>query len=181
MVVCYPPLHKVCTCSDFVQVTQERPHLSLTRKTQVQPMRKRRSNKKNPVERDNTFHPPIAKRRLLRQNLQVYEDRRFHYPSPVRPVFAEPRYASRLVIPDVSFSDRLKQLRHLNRNNGSKSYRENTISLTPRIAFAEPKRVAVCVRRHRRREVLHALGIAGGKGAGLHRKRRRNEWSDVSC
>jgi len=47
-----------------------------------------------------------------------------------------------------------------------------------RVAFANPRYVAMCVRRKIRREVLHALKVAGGKGM---RKPRRNYWSDVSC
>lgn len=45
------------------------------------------------------------------------------------------------------------------------------------VAFAVPSKVAVCVRRHRRREVLMAKGIGGSRV----RRPRRNEWSDVSC
>lgn len=45
------------------------------------------------------------------------------------------------------------------------------------IAFATPKKVAVCVRRHQRREVLMAKGVGGSRV----RRPRRNEWSGVSC
>lgn len=41
--------------------------------------------------------------------------------------------------------------------------------------FAVPDRVAVCVRRRERREVLHAKRSLG-RGAG-----RRNYWSGISC
>lgn len=44
--------------------------------------------------------------------------------------------------------------------------------------FAVPPRVAICVRRKRRREVLHAIGAAGGK---VRRRKRRSLWSDVRC
>lgn len=46
------------------------------------------------------------------------------------------------------------------------------------IAFADPSRVAVCVRRGVRREVLHALKVAGGTG---QRRPRFNASSKISC
>lgn len=46
-------------------------------------------------------------------------------------------------------------------------------------AFSVPSSVAVCVRRKQRREVLHALGKAGRGGS--QRKRRRSQWSHVTC
>lgn len=46
------------------------------------------------------------------------------------------------------------------------------------MAFRDPHKVAVCVRRHERREVLHALRRVG-RGSG--KKRRRNEASDIKC
>lgn len=45
-------------------------------------------------------------------------------------------------------------------------------------SFAVPPRVAICVRRKERREVLFARRKMR-KGAGA--QRRRNKWSDVSC
>lgn len=44
------------------------------------------------------------------------------------------------------------------------------------IQFDVPKRTIICLRRKRRKEVLFALNQTGG-GA----RRRRNQWSDVSC
>lgn len=46
------------------------------------------------------------------------------------------------------------------------------------LAFADPRRVLVCVRRRIRREVLHAKRIAGSGGM---RKPRRNALSSISC
>lgn len=47
------------------------------------------------------------------------------------------------------------------------------------VRFDVPAQVAVCVRRKRRKEVLHALKRVGkGSGGG---KRRRNFWSGVQC
>lgn len=48
----------------------------------------------------------------------------------------------------------------------------------PRFKYQHPKGVAVCVRRHQRKEVLFALKRTG-KGA--RARRRRNYQSEVSC
>lgn len=45
--------------------------------------------------------------------------------------------------------------------------------------FAAPQSVVMCVRRHRRREVLHAFGKAGKRGR--KGRYRRNMWSSVKC
>lgn len=50
--------------------------------------------------------------------------------------------------------------------------------LSPRVAFAAPEHVVVCVRRKRRREVLFAKKRTR-KGSGS--RRRRNFYSEVSC
>lgn len=47
-----------------------------------------------------------------------------------------------------------------------------------RFSFAVPNRVAICVRRKTRREVLFAERKTG-KGAKA--PRRRNRWSDIGC
>lgn len=44
------------------------------------------------------------------------------------------------------------------------------------IAFPSPSRVALCVRRKIRRQVLHAFKKTNGSGP-----RRRNTWSGVKC
>lgn len=45
------------------------------------------------------------------------------------------------------------------------------------LQFATPKKVALCVRRKRRKEVIHATGKAGKRT----RKPRYNHWSKVKC
>lgn len=47
------------------------------------------------------------------------------------------------------------------------------------LQFKRPEFVAICIRRHERREVLHALQKVG-KGSGGKRP-RRNQWSNVRC
>lgn len=50
-------------------------------------------------------------------------------------------------------------------------------SPTPVVAFSTPSRVVVCVRRKRRREVLFARGVGGGRV----RPGRRSGTSGISC
>lgn len=50
-----------------------------------------------------------------------------------------------------------------------------------RVGFTLPWQVIICVRRKRRREVLHALNIAGRSGVGRGKRQHRNEYSEVRC
>lgn len=97
----------------------------------------------------------------------LQEDRRqWHPQGPARPARATVRSAARLV-----------PAPRKDRYGGVRSWMS---SLPSAVSFAAPRRVAVCVRRHRRREVLHALGVAGGSG-GRFKRRRRSEYSSISC
>lgn len=58
------------------------------------------------------------------------------------------------------------------------SGRRSRFFLPSIVAFSQPKRVLVCIRRSRRREVLHAKGVAGRRGL---RPPRRNYFSSISC
>lgn len=52
-------------------------------------------------------------------------------------------------------------------------------TITPKLRYAVPERVGVCLRRRARREVLFALQRTG---AGSNKKRRgRNSLSNISC
>lgn len=139
------------------------------------------------VGRDHVYSPPIARRRLppLTQykNLTVFEDRRTSWPDSYRPAFAQPRMAAQLVIghPNVNVHTRRFKNKLITGGFHEIGRREVSKPLTDRVAFAVPKSVAVCVRRSRRREVLHALGVAGGKGVGRNIKHHRNEWSEIGC
>jgi len=44
--------------------------------------------------------------------------------------------------------------------------------------FANPSRVAMCVRRKVRKEVIHAIRVAGKRGL---KRPKRNFWSNVKC
>lgn len=49
--------------------------------------------------------------------------------------------------------------------------------LSPVIGFRQPARLSLCIRRHRRRQVLAARGVLGGRV----RKPTRSAWSSISC
>ncbi|MEM2002568.1 MAG: hypothetical protein QXT77_07995 [Candidatus Methanomethylicaceae archaeon] len=97
---------------------------------------------------------------LMAPIFQLEDRRRWHPERPsLRPFAASVRPAARIVA---------KQ---------NPTYRQPSQTKAI-LAFAEPDRVAVCARRARRREVLHALNIAGGTG---FKKRRLTEASKISC
>lgn len=56
-----------------------------------------------------------------------------------------------------------------------------TDGLSRRVGFALPWQVVVCVRRQRRRQVMHALGIAGRRGVGAGKRRHMDEYTGVRC
>lgn len=125
---------------------------------------------------------PIANRRLppavdLRRSLMAMEsprpslgqDRRVYSPSP---------YATRTKggIPTRLIAKPLAP--RLQAPQQRLSYRP--VFPTPLVAFASPKAVPLCVRRGVRKEVLHALGVAGKRGLGRGGV-RRGPSSNVSC
>lgn len=63
-------------------------------------------------------------------------------------------------------------------NTRARSLTPAPFFLSPNLQFDAPASVLVCVRRNRRREVLHARGVAGGR---VSRVRRRNRFSGVKC
>lgn len=99
-------------------------------------------------------------RRSIRRPITIViplEDRRLYHPDgPARKFTGSNRDAVRMVD---------------NKNVNQRPYRT-------RIAFADPRKVYICMRRAIRREVLFAAGVAGKKGI---RKRRTNETSKISC
>jgi len=103
------------------------------------------------------FSTPYTKPRV---DLRLFEDRRVFHPnrfiSPARSI--GPRSDARLVVNDV---------------------KPQTSLLSAAVRFNEPRRGLICIRRNARKEVLHALGRVGA-GSGRSKK-RRNQFSDVSC
>jgi len=136
-----------------------------------------RSNKNKPrhsVKNFNTLSAtpltvarPIGLPKLSRLpsvTLSMYEDRRQFTPEPyTRVAFALPRKAAQLVV--------------------KQPIQKPTKPMYPGVlptgvSFRVPDRVAICVRRGRRKEVLFALNKTG-KGARSPKK--RNSFSKVSC
>lgn len=93
--------------------------------------------------------------------LSLIEDRRTYYPGRVRPVVSiTVGKPARLAV---------KQNPRFKQPSQTKGI----------VAFAEPKRLPICIRRKERREVLFSKGLPGsGK---RFKKPRRNAFSDVSC
>lgn len=59
-----------------------------------------------------------------------------------------------------------------------KSPRAKTLQTKTPLGFAVPDKVALCVRRNIRKEVLHAKRVAGRSGL---KRPRRNFWSSIKC
>lgn len=101
-------------------------------------------------------------------NLSLFEDRRvFHPLGPARPVFSLPKSAAVVRVPGPP--------RTRTNLNGAKARTPKLYQLQ----FSVPTKVALCVRRKRRKEILHAKGVAGSKKR--MRSPRRNYWSSISC
>lgn len=102
----------------------------------------------------------VAVRPIRSAGLSLSPDLRHWLPDPAAAVFQANRPSTRL----------------FDQPNVNKSGRRS--SSATKLRFAVPKDVGVCVRRKSRREVLFALRKTG-KGA--RSRRRRNEWSGVTC
>lgn len=101
--------------------------------------------------------------------LDVEDRRRFHPLGSLVPARSPRRWRVRLVLAAQPA-----------RSKGSVTVRSpGRFLFAPRLqlAFSHPQSVLVCVRRARRKQVLHAMGVAGGPV----RPPRRNKWSAVSC
>lgn len=107
---------------------------------------------------------PIASRRLPPLNdLRSLEDRRTWHPGIYRPPLV------------VGSKRRVLVGRTVRGARSSPSF------LSSKLRFEAPRRVLVCIRRQRRREVLFASQRAGKSGLGRFKRRRRSEFSDISC
>lgn len=118
-----------------------------------------------PGERDRN---QIANLRLPRLRPLVY--------IPMRLIDVEDR---RRYHPDRRF----RRLRQVNAVVGGNVIvgRSNRSNVVPSgLRFENPRKLIVCVRRNRRREILHALGRTG-RGSRFNKRRRRNELSSISC
>lgn len=72
----------------------------------------------------------------------------------------------------------VRRSKRLNVDTLGRSIRDQ---LSPRIRFARPSDIAVCLRRKIRREVLHALNLKPKKHGRGGAPRRRNLWSGIKC
>lgn len=151
------------------------------------------NNKRRRPEQGRTYNGPTLKERAWkltplplrraiyqkqvqakRDTLRQYEDRRtFHPQGPQRSARSFSSFHHRLRVAGIPIVE-------TNRDAG---YQQNFISgnfdaLPYRIGFVKPERILICVRRKIRREVLHALKIAGGRG---FKRPTFNEYSSVRC
>lgn len=123
----------------------------------------KKRNRNDNKQRD--VYNPIATRSVLRNTyLTDIEDRRLYDPlRDYRPAKGLSKYAAEIGIKPY------KQRRDKPRK-----------AMTPDVfKFNVPAKVAICVRRKKRREVLFAKKRTG-KGARAYR-RRRNYYTEVSC
>lgn len=120
-----------------------------------------------------SFQPlPLLPTSPLERLSEVEDRRSFHFEGPNRPALMDDGTMARVHVVD----------RPKNRNRvkprafrfGPKIYSQTKAV----VAFQEPERVAVCVRRKARREVLFAKKRAGRGGM---RKPRRTWLSKISC
>lgn len=135
------------------------------------------ANRRLPLSPPYSLSPYDYSRQLsfdFKSALRALEDRRTYHPEgDFRPAqtFRSPRY--RIVVADrPRMSRRPKDPLRLSRS----LYRGTKATL----AFEAPQEVAICIRRQRRKEVLHAKQKTG-RGKGKQRRPRRNAYSKISC
>lgn len=133
-----------------------------------------RSSKAKNSRRDTTdianrrlpVYSPVPYSPLPKSVLRDIEDRRTWHPSgSMRPARSFSQSQHRLTTPNVN---RRKSMQH----------KLHTPYVTQAISFDVPEKVAICVRRKMREEVLHALKKTGKRG----QKRPRFTWySKIAC
>lgn len=123
--------------------------------------------------------PPPVNQPLDRPYQEIEDRRTFHPSGPNRPARRKTGAPARLQLRDpINASQRNKAKRFWDRllREGRRS---TSLQTKAKIGFNEPERVLTCVRRQRRKEVMHALRKTK-RGAGS--KRRRYTWrSQLSC
>lgn len=127
---------------------------------------RRRVSESQPLAPDafsppRTLTPRVVQVRPVADLRQVEDRRAYHPLGPMRPPKAWSGHAVTPVKPKTTHKKFQRQLPF-------------------GLQFAAPKETLVCVRRKRRKEVLHALKKTG-KGAGRRKKPRRNFYSWISC
>lgn len=108
--------------------------------------------------------------------LLSFEDRRTFHPDPSsRPALLS--YASDVIQSQVS--NRLNKAVYS--FPGVRAFDRAQARGRAVLAFRDPRRVAICVRRHIRREVLFAIDPRRKFGSGAGKRRRRNWASAIRC
>lgn len=123
---------------------------------------------------DSYILSPFDRSRQLRFDfLRTIEDRRTYHPEgPQRPARGFQRARHRLTLAQPA-----RPPQRLNKD-GFARLRSLGDPTRARVVFDGAPDVLVCVRRQRRKEVLHALRKAGKRG---QRRPRRSWYSKVSC
>lgn len=135
------------------------------------------ANRRLPVPSSRSYVSPSPSR-LGYSSLQLFEDRRRWDPAgPNAPArsFSTPRH--RLTLVDRSTP---RKINYSSTPYASSPFATGMSQTKATIAFAEPRRVLLCVRRQQRKEVLHALRKTG-PGSGASRYDNWNEYSNVRC
>lgn len=107
-------------------------------------------------------------------DLDAVEDNRTYHPEGPNRAPLSIHHYTEFEVPN----ERIRQTPRPNIARPYSGATQNIGSLSPQIAFRSPNRVAVCIRRKQRKEVLHALRKAGRGGS---RPRRYNRNSQVRC
>lgn len=124
--------------------------------------RRRSQERKRDAQRGNFIHTATSRAaHYYNPSVLALEDRRFYAPVETYPRAQFHRSAVLTVSPNVNV---MRSKRNV---------------IPPRIKFAVPKEVSLCVRRKVRRSVLFAKRLSG-KGSRA-RKRHRNAFSSISC
>lgn len=149
-----------------------------------------RKKNKNRGERDDTYiaNPPVARptappddyARPYRPRFTEIEDRRHFHPERDAPFKSTTGAPARLRTRDFNKTV-LREIakRALSRSIHRRAQQPSPLNGPLRI-FNEPGRVLVCVRRQRRKEVLHSLKKTGSGGR-RNRKPKRTERSYYKC
>lgn len=150
----------------------------------------RNRRKRNRDERDDT---PIANDRVARPaaprdgyswtsgpRFTDFEDRRHFHPERDPPFMSTTGAPAPFRTRDFKKTDPRKLAKRLSNRptRGRTNYYQASTEATP--IFNQPGSVLVCVRRQRRKEILHALKKTG-RGGSLRRKRKLTERSYYKC
>lgn len=132
-------------------------------------MARKKRNRSEQRDHTSIASPPAVRYVPKIKSVPLLSDRRlFHPAGDLAPVFS-PKRAHKRIVENV-----------VQRPRNTKSRARNVKRSAPtRFAFSVPKKVELCVRRHKRREVLFAMRRTGKGSRAL--RRRRNYWTGVSC